>query len=74
MKRASEVKQKVFFIIFKEVSVVKNCLRLESAPLNLSQMLFAISDNLSKTLQKESMSALGSPQLAELTVQTYQKM
>ena len=37
-------------------------------------MLFAISDNLSKTLQKESMSALSSLHLAELTVQTYQKM
>ena len=37
-------------------------------------MLFAISDNLSKTLQKASMSALGSLHLAELTVQTSQKM
>ena len=42
--------------------------------LNLSQLLFAISDNLSKTLQKESMSALSDRNLAELTVQTYQKM
>ena len=37
-------------------------------------MLFAVSDNLSKTLQKESMSALSSLHLAELTVQTYHKM
>ena len=42
--------------------------------LNLSQRLFATSDNLSKTLQKESMSALSGLHLAELTVQTYQKM
>ena len=42
--------------------------------LNLSQWLFAISDNLSKTLQKGSMSALHGLQLAELTVKTYQKM
>ena len=34
----------------------------------------AISDNLSKTLQKESMSALSGLHLAELTVKTYQKM
>ena len=37
-------------------------------------MLFAVSDNLSKTLQKESMYALSSLHLAELTVQTYHKM
>ena len=42
--------------------------------LNLSQRLFALSNNLSKTLQKESMSALSGIHLAELTVQTYQKM
>ena len=41
---------------------------------NLSQRLFAISDNLSKTLQKESVSALSRLHLAELTVQTYQKI
>ena len=34
----------------------------------------AISDNLSKTLQKESMSALSGLHLGELTVKTYQKM
>ena len=34
--------------------------------LNLSQWLFAISDNLSKTVQKESMSALSGLHLAEL--------
>ena len=42
--------------------------------LNLSQRLFSISDNLSKTLQKESMSVLSGLHLAELTVKTYQKM
>ena len=42
--------------------------------LNLSQRLFAISDNFSKTLQKESMSALSGFHLAELNVETYQKM
>ena len=42
--------------------------------LNLSRQLFAISDNLSKTLQKGSMSALSGLYLPELTVQTYQKM
>ena len=42
--------------------------------LNSSQRLFAISDHLSKTLQKQSMSALNGLHLAKLTVQTYQKM
>ena len=32
-KRAFEVKQKAFFIIFKGLSAVKNCIRPESAPL-----------------------------------------
>ena len=36
--------------------------------LNLSQWLFAISDNLSKTMQKESMSALSGLHLAELRI------
>ena len=31
-KRAFKVKQKAFFIIFKGLSVGKNCLRPESAP------------------------------------------
>ena len=34
-KRAFEVKEKSFFIIFKELSVAKNCLRPESASLQL---------------------------------------
>ena len=34
MKRAFELKQKAFFIIFKGLSVSKNCLRPESAPLS----------------------------------------
>ena len=32
-KRAFKVKQKAFFIIFKELSVAKNCLRPESTSL-----------------------------------------
>ena len=35
MKRALMMKQKAFFITFKELLVTKNCLRLESAPLNV---------------------------------------
>ena len=42
--------------------------------LNLSQRLFAISDNLLKALQKELVSALSGLHLAELTVKTYQEM
>ena len=42
--------------------------------LNLGQRLFPVSDNLSKTLQKESMSTLSGLHLAELTVKTYHKM
>ena len=38
--------------------------------LSLSQRLYAITDNLSKTLQKEKMSALRGKELADLTVQT----
>ena len=34
-KRAFDMKQKAFFIIFKGFSGAKNCLRLESAPLIL---------------------------------------
>ena len=34
MKRAFEVKWKAFFIIFKGLSVAKNCLRPENAPLS----------------------------------------
>ena len=41
--------------------------------LNLSQQLFAISDNLSKTLQKELMAALSGLHIAELTVKTIRK-
>ena len=35
MKRPFEVKQKAFFIIFRGLSVAKNSLRPESAPLNI---------------------------------------
>ena len=34
MKRASVLKQKAFFLIFKGLLVAKKCLRPESAPLN----------------------------------------
>ena len=39
--------------------------------LNLTQQLIAISDNLTKTLKKESMSALSGLRLAELTVKDF---
>ena len=35
MKRAFDVKQKAFFIIFKGLSLAKNCFRHENAPLKL---------------------------------------
>ena len=35
MKRAFEVKQKIFFITFEVLSVAKNCLKHESAPLRI---------------------------------------
>ena len=38
-KRAFEVKQKTFFINFKGISVAKNCLKPESAPLNQTKKL-----------------------------------
>ena len=38
--------------------------------LNLSKSLYLITDNLSKTLQKEKMSAIGGKKLAGLTVKT----
>ena len=36
MKRAFEVKQKAFFIIFKGLSVAENCLRPKIEPLKSS--------------------------------------
>ena len=39
MKRAFEVKQKGFFIIFKGPSIAKNYLRYESAPLIIQLIL-----------------------------------
>ena len=41
MKRAFEVKQKAFFIIFKGLSVVKNCLRPDSALLKAYWVIFS---------------------------------
>ena len=38
--------------------------------LSLSQRFYAITDNLSKTLQKEKISALQGKELADLTVET----
>ena len=42
--------------------------------LPLSQKLYGMIDNLSKTLQKEKMSALSEKNLSELTIKTTQKM
>ena len=42
--------------------------------LNLSKMLYLITDNLSKTLQKEKMSAIGGKELAGFTVKTLKNM
>ena len=41
-KRAFKVKSKAFFIIFNELSVVKNCLRPESVPLTTFFILFLL--------------------------------
>ena len=40
----------------------------------LSYQIFSISDNLSKTIQDEKMSAVSGLHLAELTIETYQQM
>ena len=51
MKRAFKVKQKSFFIIFKGLSVAKNCLRPESAPLkekHFSSFLIPVSISINK--------------------------
>ena len=37
MKRAFKVKHKVFFVIFKGLSIAKNCLRPDSMPLSQNQ-------------------------------------
>ena len=42
--------------------------------LNLGHTVFALTDNLSKTLQKESLSAIESKEIALLTIQTLQNM
>ena len=42
--------------------------------LSLSQRFYAITDNLSKTLQEEKMSALQGKELADMTVETLEKM
>ena len=39
MRRAFKVKQKVFFISFKGLSVAKNCLRPESVPLKVKGLV-----------------------------------
>ena len=39
-KRVFKVKQKAFFIIFKGLSVAKNCLRPEGAPLKVSGIFY----------------------------------
>ena len=40
MKRAFEVKQKAFFIIFKGLSIAKKCLRPERVPLKKTEFKF----------------------------------
>ena len=42
--------------------------------LRLGQKLYGMTDNLSKTLQKEKMSALSGKNLSELTIKTIQRM
>ena len=42
--------------------------------LNLGRKLYAHTDNLSKTVQKEKMSAISSKELADLTIKTMQGM
>ena len=42
MKKAFEVKQKAFFIIFKGLSVAKNCLRPVRAPLKIDSAPFLL--------------------------------
>ena len=41
-KRAFKVKEKAFFIIFKGLSVAKNCLRPESVPLTQFSNLYSL--------------------------------
>ena len=55
MKSAFEVKQKTFFIIFKGLSVAKNCLRPESAPLTFDENLFLSLQLLSKKISSKIM-------------------
>ena len=42
--------------------------------LNLSKSLYLITDSLSKTLQKEKMSAIGEKELVGLTIKTLKNM
>ena len=39
MNRPFEMKQKAFFFIFKGLSIAKNCLKPESAPLKQGEIL-----------------------------------
>ena len=50
-KRTFKVKQKAFFIIFKGLSVAKNCLRPESAPLivTYNTSLWELLENVANT-------------------------
>ena len=48
-KRAFQVTLKVFFTIFKGLSVAKNCLRPESAPLNMMIVVTETMRSLSRT-------------------------
>ena len=51
MERAFEMKQKAFFINFQGLSVAKNCLRLETAPLTTLAIKSGLLYNFTKILK-----------------------
>ena len=51
MKRASEVKSKAFFIIFKGLSITRHCLRPEKVPLNITSTIKEINKCVNKDLE-----------------------
>ena len=50
-ERAFEMKQKAFFINFQELSVAKNCLKHETAPLTILAIKKRLLCNFTKTLK-----------------------
>ena len=58
MKRAFEVKEKAFFIIFKGLLVAKNCFRPESVPFSEILVFYAVKALL-KCLRKFTEKHLG---------------